>query len=466
MSPGAGESPPSARVTDSNDTSGEACITVYNLRFHMEDFDDSNVLFSSQALLPGDPFTVTVRACNTAGVSPATGGVAPGIRTRIAPQTNASGTIIDVTGNINRGSGSCRTNIFSGTTNANARLGEQVCVRVNSNRIEGYSNGVGTTGNQDRTFCANVAEQSYLSIDNAGAWAGGSFDASDTGYGTSWCSVAGGSSANGFIRTVRRANVVGAYASLSTGATGSITAFASGHIVGTAFTNLLTFANQGTTGNFNSQGKCISNLGTYLSTDTAITGVSSLGNAFPGGSNRQQQYVRSGNLTINSPQTLQAGERITIIVEGDLNINENITYDPNYTVNDSDNIPILVFVVKGDINIRDNVTELDGIYMAIPNDVTSNGPGNRGNIDTCSNAGPSLSSTTCSNQLTVRGMFVANSIEFRRTHHGISGGNGGTEPAEVFQFNSEVYLARPFFVSLLEPSLSIQFTKDLPPVIN
>ena len=135
-----------------------------------------------------------------------------------------------------------------------------------------------------------------------------------------------------------------------------------------------------------------------------------------------------------------------------------------------------MIIAKGNIDIAENVTDLAGIYIARPEDselLAPNPP--NGQIDTCSNGSPAsgpnaghLSSLVCTNQLRVRGMFIAHDIEFRRTYGGVTGSNpnGGQQPAEVFNFSAESYLAKPFLISDHEPTLPVNFLKDLPPVIN
>lgn len=353
-----------------------------------------------------------------------------------------------------------------------ASLSDVLCVQARVENIAGIEGGpVLTRGYTDwgTIACITAAEQGYLSVNNGSAWAGGNFDPSPVGYGTGQCAPPGGAS-NGFIASTNNGSI-GAFADYVVGATGSIDKFGS---VGPTLKRLM-FANSGTAGNIGPNGTCITDLWTYLSKDTSLPGITELtSSSFPTGGNRRQQYVRTGNLNINTPQTIQPGEKITILVDGDVTISENITF-ANYSLTNKDQIPSFVLVVRGNINISNNVTELSGIYIARPDDDDLNSDNsNTGLIDTCydaprggSNDGQ-LSASVCTNQLTVHGMFAANDIEFRRTYGGVSNGNpnGGTNPAEYFDFSPEAYLAKPFFVSTFEPNLPIDFLKDLPPVIN
>ena len=311
-------------------------------------------------------------------------------------------------------------------------------------------------------------DRGYIEVNNGSVWAGGNYDPSPTGYGSGWCDVSSGSSLDGYIRSSNDGSL-GSYASYIAGATGDITQFGS---ITTTLQRLM-MANAGTAGNFNTQGQCITDLYTYLSDDPSFSPQIIPAVGFPTGSGRQGQYVVSGDLSINTPQQLSAGEKITLIVDGDVTINGNITYDPSYNVSNPSDIPSLVIVARGDINIGSNVTELDGLYMARPVDPTT--ASFDGVIDTCHNApstgrlynDPATSiPEECDQQLIVRGMFIANDIEFRRTHGGIDGTYEPQEPAEYFDFNSELYLAQPLLISTFEPDLEIQSVRDLPPVIN
>jgi hypothetical protein len=336
-------------------------------------------------------------------------------------------------------------------TTLSVNLGDQICVQGRAKDINGFEGGpitnTGYTG-WNNLACIDVAEQAYLTVLDNGVWAGGGFDTSSTGFGTPWCDVPGGA-AEGFIQTAQLGSI-GAYADYVVGATGAIANFGS-----TAVTaNTMTFANTvSPNGQYNAQGRCITDFTTYLRTNTAAgSGVSAHSvNNIPSANG---QYYHNGNLTLSTPTTIPRNRRITMIVNGDVTISRNIVYQNNYQASNKSEIPVLLIIATGNINITDAVTDLAGFYFA------------KGDINTCSNRTGNLSSTICDNQLTVRGVFAANDIEFRRTHGGISGANGPREPAEVFDFSPEFYLAEPYLISDHEPKLGIDAIKDLPPVIN
>lgn len=148
----------------------------------------------------------------------------------------------------------------------------------------------------------------------------------------------------------------------------------------------------------------------------------------------------TGSFFANGPTTLPGtsigtGDHITIYVNGDLYISNNVSFLGDYaSVAD---IPSLTVIAKGSIYIAPSVTQLDGVYIAEPTSSTSGD----GNIYTCSTNGGSgahpYSSVAlgigtydaCNTQLTVNGSFVANQVWLLRTFGTLS-----TQPAETFNF--------------------------------
>lgn len=167
-------------------------------------------------------------------------------------------------------------------------------------------------------------------------------------------------------------------------------------------------------------------------------------------------YVHSGNLTIE-PSNIKPGARITVYVEGNVYINGGggIVYDKRDTAWSSIwEIPLFKLIVNGTIYIDKDVPQLDGIYVAVPNENyvnLSNSYSNpaRGTIATCSTRvsgvprvySPTLTTasnmiTACDKQLVVNGSMSANQIFFLRTH-----GSMSSTPAEVINYGPEVWLA-------------------------
>ena len=454
VTPNTGLGPPSpyTGLTSSHTVTNNNCFRVENRRFNVPPLISSDVTIDPSVLLPTQTFDVDVRVCNDGALpAGATGDTSRLTRTVISQAGNVNPRSLTFNHDIPYGGGGCRTYTTTGwTVAAGAQLGQVACVRVTVSRTQGFSypapNGFAVSGSHSIVECVDVAEQSYIEVVNSSVWAGGGLDPSTTGYGTSFCAPTG----TGEISTARLGSV-GAWAYYVAGARNAISNFGSAHINGAAIKGTsLTFANVGGQGLFG-QGRCITDLTTYLSDDTGRTGISSWPGSWPGVSG---QYVRNGNLSLPG-RTINAGQRLTIYVNGDVTITDDIVFG-NYNVSDKNQIPSLIIVATGDIDIAANVENLHGVYFA------------RDEIDTCYNQGSALSSLVCTEHLTVVGSFIADDIQFRRTFGGVSGGNpnGGNRESEQFLFSSEMYLANHILISEVTPQLEIDQILDLPPVIN
>lgn len=139
-------------------------------------------------------------------------------------------------------------------------------------------------------------------------------------------------------------------------------------------------------------------------------------------------YHYSGNLTIDSAMTLQKGAGSqkgggTILVDGDLRIDENIIYS-SVPVNDRiDNLPSVAWIVLGDIIFDRTVTQADGVFY-------SEGTGG---IAT----GTTGDSETDVNLL-VNGLFIAKRINLQRI-----GINQSGDPAEKIIFDGRAIVNPP-----------------------
>ncbi len=152
----------------------------------------------------------------------------------------------------------------------------------------------------------------------------------------------------------------------------------------------------------------------------------------------------SGNTAFTGDIEITGGnfgiiQRSTFVIEGNVTISDNITYDTLTPWNDIDEIPLFRLYVSGNIYIDGNVDRLDGLYVAGQT------------IYTCTN-GSSLYSTdkeivdNCNRKLTVNGAFTSDKVELQRIIGTIGSSNPGessNEPhiAESFVFSPELYLA-------------------------
>lgn len=126
--------------------------------------------------------------------------------------------------------------------------------------------------------------------------------------------------------------------------------------------------------------------------------------------------IAADNVTIGAT-TIPNGSRKTLLVDGDVTVAGNVTYDTGART--VDNIPYLKIVVSGNIYIEGGVGQLDGQYVARPtgSDITQSGL-----VDTCSTTGgagawpATLSVGSCdANQLVVNGSLSARRILWKRT---------------------------------------------------
>ncbi|MEI8338842.1 MAG: hypothetical protein WCF91_02850 [bacterium] len=156
-----------------------------------------------------------------------------------------------------------------------------------------------------------------------------------------------------------------------------------------------------------------------------------------------KNYKNDATIGNSAAQTIAAGKRITVNVDGNVYIKNNIKYASDSSWSDSVSIPSLVIRATGNIYIDQNVTRLDGTYVA------------NNAIFTCVNSSktPILSLFGCNKQLLVYGSFIANKINLLRTLGDINdsnpascNNNSGTVKeynncaAEVFVKSPEIYI--------------------------
>lgn len=194
-------------------------------------------------------------------------------------------------------------------------------------------------------------------------------------------------------------------------------------------------------------------------------------------------------ITHNSPVNLNTGaaSNITIYVNGDAYIDQNITSnvsDPSGNVN---NLPKFAVVAKGSIYIDPNVTELYGFYIAQPDPSNINAvTDDDGVIWTChdNTTTPPLYTwpaeivggiERCARKLTITGALVAKQVNFLRINGDIGsanlaedplGGMGSGNIAEVINYHPAIPLDGPFFTVTASGSIrnKIDSLISLPPV--
>jgi hypothetical protein len=176
-------------------------------------------------------------------------------------------------------------------------------------------------------------------------------------------------------------------------------------------------------------------------------------------------YTYGSNVKISG--TLGAGKNVTIVVTGsghDAYIDGNIDYAA-YTLA---TVPRLsVYVQDGNIMVDSSVDHIHGFFSALKTD-----PGT-GVFYTCGkalNLSYSLATDAtaydnCNHKLTIFGAVSADSINLGRTWGTLGGATGvPAEPAEVFQYSPELWLAQPSSSASAGASPYNSIT-SLPPVL-
>lgn len=159
-------------------------------------------------------------------------------------------------------------------------------------------------------------------------------------------------------------------------------------------------------------------------------------------------YTQAGPTIGAQYQNIAPGSTIRLYRDGDVTINQDITYNLNGWTPSS--MPSFYLVVRGDIYISRNVERLDGVFIAQPKE-----DGTGGVIYTCTMPGnsglPSSSNDweSCEEKrLTVNGSFIAQKIKLYRTRGSMressaADGRGSGNPAELFIYSPEIWMASP-----------------------
>ena len=297
----------------------------------------------------------------------------------------------------------------------------------------------------DRTdsACVTIAKAPYVDFMGNDVWAGGGFvDVSPT------CN------AGSKIQTV-------AHVLPSGGVAGSVTeygGFALGHIIdfGSASKalpdpagpngKLLTFSNKDSSnlGYFGAPRHCINDYIAKYST-IAPTGEP---NPINVGTRPTGTWHIVGNRNF-SAATMPVGSQQIYYIEGNVTITGDIKYPTNY--NGPAEIPSLVIIATGNITVQSAVGQMDGMFVT------------KQSFTTCDPPGGPLSVLICNRQLVVNGPVVAQRLTLLRTF-GADGpdDNSKKRPAELFNFNAELYLHNAL-VGDQHSTVRTTSEQDLPP---
>ncbi len=151
----------------------------------------------------------------------------------------------------------------------------------------------------------------------------------------------------------------------------------------------------------------------------------------------------NGTLNLNNISLPNSGTT-TVYVNGNVNINSNITY--NQSPSSISGISLFKLIVQGNIIIQPGVSEIDGVYVATPTN-SSNGI-----IYDC---GSSVPTNNCNTKLTVNGSLEANQLKLWRTY-----GSIGIGAAETVNYNPTIWLN-----DLNSTNEQVDKIETLPPVL-
>jgi hypothetical protein len=151
--------------------------------------------------------------------------------------------------------------------------------------------------------------------------------------------------------------------------------------------------------------------------------------------------------------------QLTVYVDGDTYINDNILYNASGwgfdMTNFTNNAPYFTLIARGNIYIDPSVKRLDGLYVAQPKD-----DGSGGIISTCAPGGTEANATqislSCHSQLVFNGAVVAQHLHLLRSYGNVidAAGNESApaynpnpayQSAEEFNFIPSMILGQPGF---------------------
>jgi len=218
---------------------------------------------------------------------------------------------------------------------------------------------------------------------------------------------------------------------------------------------LITAVGGGSTNKYGSLITSISGTGTALqeALNTSIAGrvlvVGSLVTINPPVIINESVILKPGSLGLSGSGV--------VYINGDLNINKNITYAPT-PVTRLKYIPSLVWIVRGDVTIEPGVTSVAGTFIVLgdgdPNDCPAiissiNPPASNG----CGRFSTGNDKTLPTpNQLTVYGHVVAKQFSFQRSYSAVDS-KKRAQPAEIFIADGRIQANPPAGLSELSRSL-------------
>lgn len=323
--------------------------------------------------------------------------------------------------------------------------GDRVCVEVYvspaSGTVDSTGNLVstGTPATDSIEGCDRLVNRPYVTFSGGDVAAGGVFGS--------------GACASGDIKTNSKgAAPWGSAAQLAVQAVGSIDGLPSarwrsnpGPVKGLSFANTDPASVYG--GSFNN----CQRMPDYFAEASALTPSNKSGAvAVPTSSGNQYWKASSASgisLDSGGNVSIPNNTHVKLYIEGNVTIAHNITYAGAGGWTSADQIPSFQLYVKGNIFISNNVTQLDGVYVAQPATIPTDGV-----INTCAEAtDPNRLSkvyNSCNNKLTVYGAFMARHVDLMRSAgKSLRNAAGDTTPfstsaAEQFILSPEAFIAK------------------------
>lgn len=479
VSPAQGQTtPPPVTTTVASRAGNEVCFEIYNLQYDLTD----PIAAGDQTGAPDADVSVTFSTDNIGnGHTPDSSTPFGDRRVRAEySDTYLDGAAFSITDNFqllprtNPGSGWSSTGI---TVNIppDAQIGQSYCVSLRIRPQNGYSDGSDydlSRVTATTEHCVNVSDGPYLQVYGNDVWGGATFG--------SVCSPP--PSGIGSIKALVSSSpspTVGALSEYAVYSWGSIIGFDSSFTHG-GNSNSLKFANTVTPPGQLGATKCVPDYFSEL--DISNTTSETLEAIIANNSIPSEQYFLSTDQVFNnsSSGSTNYNKRLTLLVDGNVEILRNIMFKGSYTSNAD--IPSLIIIASGNINIGPNVDRLDGIFLSY------------GTINTCDNGGDPLAASgnadDCDRPLLINGALMAQKLEFRRTNGGTNESKSGPlgrceQPApfevssgaaqrdeqcaaELIRFSPEAYLADFFFRKsggvATSNRFEIQQLIDLPPI--
>jgi len=329
-------------------------------------------------------------------------------------------------------------------TMADLTVGSRVCFALS---VKPYNSGTGTNWRHSAPICIVISKSPLVQILGGDLRVGNGF--------------VGSSDATSQINTrvtVKTDKSYGSWTEYGVIASGTVSGMASGSAYSGGLsctincsTNTISFANSPAVGNFKPTTK-IPDVAASFATTTATPNFVSLSDA-----TQRRVETANGNITIGGG-TIARGDWLVINAPTrTVTITGDITYDGS-SLSSIGEIPQLV-IIADQINIEGNVKNVDAWLIA---------SGSNGIINTCTKwsgaavaQNARLTSTICSDPLTINGPVMAKKLYLHRTAGAGAAAQSG-DPAEVINLRPDAYL---WAIAQASKSARLEttYTKELPP---